>query len=526
VTRTGRGWPRLFHATLGSGFVLALLLIAAHAHAAGGVPDPVGTATGTASDVPAAVAGHATLLELSAELGHHRAALNLMWAIIAASLVMFMQAGFAMVETGLTRAKNAVHTMAMNLAVYGVGVLAFWAIGFALQMGGVGPIATFAGPDLLNHEVSISLAGHAFGLFGAKGFFLSGDAIDVGVLALFVFQMVFMDTAATIPTGALAERWRFSAFLVFSCCVAGVIYPIHANWVWGGGWLSTLGKEYSLGHGVVDFAGSSVVHMTGGVLAFVTCRAIGPRIGRFDARGRPRPFAAHNVPMAIIGTIILAFGWFGFNAGSTLAATDLRLTVVTANTMLASAAGMVTAMLYAWRVTGKPDPTFMANGMLAGLVAITAPCAFVTPASAVVIGAIAGILVIAGFLWIERRLKIDDPVGACAVHGVCGAFGVLAVGIFADGKYGDGLNGVPGPVTGLLAGGGAGQLAAQIIGVVVNVLWVGGVGTVAYWATGKLVGGHRVSKDVELEGLDGDQMGIHAYPSEEAHGEQLARPTR
>jgi len=366
--------------------------------------------------------------------------------------------------------------------------------------------------------VSVTLGGHAFGLFGAKGFALTGDAVDVGVLAMFVFQMVFMDTAATIPTGALAERWRFSAFLLFSVFVAGIIYPIHANWIWGGGWLSTLGKEFHLGHGVVDFAGSSVVHLTGGALAFVTCRKIGPRLGRFDSRGRPRPIAAHNVPMAIIGTIILAFGWFGFNAGSTLAGTDLRLAVVAVNTMLASGAAMVTAMFYTWKVTGKPDPTLIANGMLAGLVAITAPCAFVTPLSAVIIGAVAGVLVIAAFLAIERRLKIDDPVGACAVHGVCGAFGTLCVGIFADGKYGDGLNGVAGPVTGVLAGGGFGQLGAQTIGVVTNLAWVALSGSLAYWVTDRLVGGHRVRKDVEIEGLDVNEMGLHAYPSEEAHG--------
>ncbi len=482
-----------------------------------GAPDPTGAVTGGAGDVPAAVAGQPTLLELATELGHHRAAINMTWAILAAALVMFMQAGFAMVETGLTRAKNAAHTMAMNLVVYGVGMLAFWAVGFALQMGGVGAIGTFMGPNLLDHEVSVSAFGHAFGLFGAKGFALTGDAVDVGVLALFVFQMVFMDTAATIPTGALAERWRFAAFLVFSAMVAGIIYPIHANWVWGGGWLSTLGKEFHLGHGVVDFAGSSVVHLTGGVLAFVTCWRIGPRHGRFDAKGRPRPIAAHNVPMAIIGTIILAFGWFGFNAGSTLAGTDLRLAVVAANTMLASGAAMVTAMAYTWRVTGKPDPTFIANGMLAGLVAITAPCAFVTPISAVIIGAIAGVLVIASLLAIERHLKIDDPVGACSVHGVCGAFGTLCVGIFADGKYGDGLNGVPGPVTGLLAGGGAGQLLAQSIGVVTNFAWVGGAGLAAYWLTERMVGSHRVRPDVEMEGLDVNEMGLHAYPAEEPH---------
>jgi Amt family ammonium transporter len=251
------------------------------------------------------------------------------------------------------------------------------------------------------------------------------------------------------------------------------------------------------------------------VLAFVTCRKIGPRLGRFDARGRSRPIAAHNVPMAMVGTIILAFGWFGFNAGSTLAGTDLRLAVVAANTMLASGAAMVTAMLYTWRVTGKPDPTFMANGMLAGLVAITAPCAFVTPMSAVIIGAIAGVLVIVAVLAIERRLKIDDPVGACAVHGVSGAFGTLSVGVFADGHYGDGLNGVAGPVTGLLAGGGAGQLVAQLIAVVTNIVWVGASGLAAYWITGKVVGSHRVSEEIEREGLDGDQMGLHAYPAEE-----------
>ena len=482
-------------------------------------PDAVGTTTGSAVDVPAVTPGHPTLAELADEVGHHRVAINLTWAIIAAALVMFMQAGFAMVETGLTRAKNAAHTMAMNLAVYGIGMMAFWATGFALQMGGMGPIGVFGGSEILNHEVSLTVAGHSFGLFGATGFALSGDAVDVGVVAMFVFQMVFMDTAATIPTGALAERWRFKAFAVFSFFIAAFIYPLYGNWVWGGGWLSTLGKEFGLGHGTVDFAGSSVVHMTGGVLAFVTSRKIGPRNGRFDAKGRPRPIPGHNVPMAIVGTIILAFGWFGFNAGSTLAGTDLRLSIVAANTMLASGAAMVTAMLYAWRVVGKPDPTFMANGMLAGLVAITAPCAFVTPRGAVVIGAMAGVLVVAVFLAIERRLKVDDPVGAISVHGVCGAFGMLCVGIFADGRYGDGLNGVPGTVKGLFAGGGLGQLWAQLAGVTVNFVWVGGAGLLAWWVTDKLVGGHRVTREVELEGLDGDELGVHAYPAEEAHGD-------
>ena len=512
--------PRTPRSAFLSLVVFAALALASPAAAFAALPaaDPTGVSTGTAMDVPAGVPGQPSLMELAAEVGHQRAAINLMWAVLAAALVMFMQAGFAMVETGLTRAKNAAHTMAMNLVVYGVGMMAFWLLGFGLQMGGVGALSTFLGPNLLDHEVSVTLLGHSFGLFGAKGFALTGDAVDVGVLAMFIFQMVFMDTAATIPTGALAERWRFAAFLVFSALVAGVVYPIHANWVWGGGWLSTLGREFHLGHGVVDFAGSSVVHLTGGVLAFVTCRKIGPRLGRFDAKGRARPIAAHNVPMALLGTIILAFGWFGFNAGSTLAGTDLRLAVVAANTMLASGAAMITAMLYTWKVTGKPDPTLVANGMLAGLVAITAPCAFVTPVSAVVIGGLAGVLVIVAFLALERRLKIDDPVGACSVHGVCGAFGTLSVGLFADGKYGDGLNGVAGPVTGVFYGGGSGQLVAQLVGVTVNVAWVGAAGLAAYWLTDRLVGGHRVRRDVEIEGLDVNELGLHAYPSEEVHG--------
>jgi Amt family ammonium transporter len=523
-----RAPPSRRYPTLGLALVLAVLAILspARALAALAAPDPVGTATGLAVDVPAASPGHPTPEELAAEVGHHRIAINLTWTVLAAALVMFMQAGFAMVETGLTRAKNAAHTMGMNLAVYGIGMLAFWGVGFALQMGGMGPIAVFGGGDILSHEVSISLGGHPFGLFGASGFALSGDAVDVGVVAMFVFQMVFMDTAATIPTGALAERWRFAAFAVFSAFVAALVYPIYGNWVWGGGWLSTLGREFHLGHGTVDFAGSSVVHMTGGVLAFVTCRAMGPRVGRFDKKGRARPIPGHNVPMAILGTIVLAFGWFGFNAGSTLAGNDLRLTVVAANTMLASGAGMVTAMLYAWRVTGKPDPTFVANGMLAGLVAITAPCAFVTPRSAVLIGGIAGVLVIVAFLALERRLKIDDPVGAVAVHGVCGAFGTIAVGLFADGRYGDGLNGVAGPVTGLFAGGGAGQLWAQLVGVATNFTWISAAGLGAWWLTGRLVGGHRVSREVELDGLDGDELGVHAYPADEAHGDDKRIPGR
>ena len=438
-------------------------------------------------------------------------AINFVWTLVAGFLVMFMQAGFAMVETGFTRAKNAAHTMTMNFMVYGIAMLAYWAIGFALQAGGVGALGTLGGYDKLSHEVSITIGGNEWGLFGRTGFFLTGVAYSAPVFAYFLFQMVFMDTAATIPTGALAERWKFSAFVVFSLFVGAFIYPIYANWTWGGGWLAMLGKNIGLGHGHVDFAGSSVVHMTGGVMAFVTASLLGPRRGKFNADGSVNAIPGHNIPMALIGTFILAFGWFGFNAGSTLAGTDLRIGVIAVNTMLAGAAGGITSMLYMWTKYGKPDPSMLANGTLAGLVAITAPCAFVTAPSAVLIGGIAGVLVCLAVFYIERNLKIDDPVGAISVHGVNGLWGILALGLLADGTYGDGWNGVSGPVRGLFYGD-ASQLVAQIVGGVANIVAVGAMAWAAYKVTALVTGGHRVPADVEELGLDLPEMGALGYP--------------
>src|SRR5436189_186214 len=354
----------------------------------------------------------------SAASAANTVAINFVWTLVAGFLVMFMQAGFAMVETGFTRAKNAAHTITMNFMVYGIAMLAYWAIGFALQAGGVGALGTLGGYDKLAHEVSITIAGKEWGLFGGTGFFLTGVAYTAPVFAYFLFQMVFMDTAATIPTGALAERWKFSAFAVFSVFVGAVIYPIYANWTWGGGWLAMLGKNLGLGHGHVDFAGSSVVHMTGGV---------------------------------------------------------------------------------------------MANGTLAGLVAITAPCAFVTAPSAVLIGGIAGVLVCVAVFFIDGKLRIDDPVGAISVHGVNGLWGILSLGLLADGTYGDGWNGVNGAVRGLFYGD-ASQFAAQLIGGVANVVGVGVMAFVAYKATAFVVGGHRVAPEVEELGLDLPEMGALAYP--------------
>ena len=438
-------------------------------------------------------------------------AINFVWTLLCGFLVMFMQAGFAMVEAGFTRAKNAAHTMTMNFMVYGIAMMAYWAVGFAIQAGGVGPLGTLGGFAGLSHEVALTIGGKSWGLFGTSGFFLTGMAYTAPVFAYFLFQMVFMDTTATIPTGALAERWKFSTFCLFSVFIGGLIYPIYANWTWGGGWLATLGANTGLGHGHVDFAGSSVVHLTGGVMALLTAKLLGPRRGKYGADGSVNTIPGHNIPMALAGTFILMFGWFGFNAGSTLAGGDLRIAVIATNTMLAGAAGSITAMIYMWRKYGKPDPSMVANGALAGLVAITAPCAFVSAPAAVLIGGIAGVLVCVSVFFIERTLRIDDPVGASSVHGVCGAWGIVALGLFADGTYGEGWNGVPGGVRGLFYGD-AGQLAASLIGIAANVVAVGGLAYVAWKISALVTGGARVAGDIEELGLDLPEMGVLGYP--------------
>jgi Amt family ammonium transporter len=471
--------------------------------------DPSGGASGTITDVAAATANAPTITEVAEATGHNKIAINMVWVLIAGFLVMFMQAGFAMVEAGLTRAKNVSHTMAMNFMIYPLGMIGFFLCGFAFMFGGVGTLGTLGGYDGLNSEFAINLFGHSFGLIGTKGFMLQGT-YDVGVFAMFLFQMVFMDTTATIPTGSMAERWKFISFFIYGLFVGTIIYPIYGNWVWGGGWLATLGKEFGFGHGHVDFAGSSVVHLTGGVLALVGAKIIGPRLGKFNKNGSANAIPGHNIPMAIIGTFILAFGWFGFNAGSTLSGGDLRIAVVAVNTMIASAFGAVASVGYMWIFkTKKPDPTMMLNGLLAGLVAITAPCAFVGVGAAAIIGFIAGILVIEATFFIENKLKIDDPVGAVAVHGVNGAFGCIALGLFADGTYGDGWNGVAGGVTGLFYGD-SGQLIAQTIGVVTNIIFVGAIGWLVFKLIDKLVG-TRVKPQDELFGLDIPEMGVEGY---------------
>lgn len=503
--------------------VLVMMLFGFTVSVFGADPDPAGTKTGTAADVIGATPNAPTAddmkklavneplaAKLADVVGHNRIAINTVWTLFCGFLVMFMQAGFALAETGFTRAKNAGHTMAMNFMVYAIGMLGYWICGYAFQMGGVGGVATLGGGGNLDGEFVIHLFGKDFGLFGYKGFFLSGMSYDAVIFTLFLFQMVFMDTTATIPTGSMAERWTFKSFVFFAFFISMFVYPLYANWVWGGGWLSQLGKNFSLGHGALDFAGSSVVHMTGGVAALVGAWLLGPRQGKFRADGKPVAIPGHHIPMALLGCFILAFGWFGFNAGSSLAGGDLRIGVVAVNTMLASAAGAFSSLLYMWWKYEKPDISMAANGFLAGMVAITAPCAFVNSVSAVIIGLISGVLLCVSVLFVERTLKIDDPVGAISVHGVNGAWGFLSLGLFADGTYGDGLNGVAGTVRGLFYGD-VSQFGAQLVAFGANFIFVF-VMMYLFFKISNVFVPMRVPKELESEGLDMSEVSVTAYP--------------
>jgi Amt family ammonium transporter len=437
--------------------------------------------------------------------------LNMAWVLVGGFLVMFMQVGFAMLETGFTRAKNAVNTMAMNLVIYPIGLIGFWLAGYALMMGGVTQWPSLGTIPIAHRELALQIGAHRYGFLGFGKFALVTVSHDPASLAMFLFAVVFMDTAATIPTGAMAERWKFSAFFIYGFFMSMFLYPLYGNWVWGGGWLSQLGVNARLGHGHVDFAGSSVVHMTGGVTALAGALVLGPRIGKFRRDGAIGLLPGHNLPMAIVGTLILAFGWFGFNTGSTLAASDSRVGIIAVNTMLSSAGGALTAMLYLWHRYNKPDVAMACNGLLGGLVAITAPCAFVGPAAAVLIGVIAGLVTVWSVLELERRFRVDDPVGAIAVHGVCGLWGALALGILADGTYGDGWNGVSGTVRGILYGD-SGQFVAQMIGVTVNLVVVFLL-ALAFFVVVERTIGNRVPAEVEWSGLDALEMGSDAYPN-------------
>jgi Amt family ammonium transporter len=471
---------------------------------------------------------------------------SVLWIVIGAVLVIFMQAGFALVETGFCRAKHAAHVVSTNFAIFGLGFVAFFLVGYSFMFGGYSyPLPGFDfGYD---HAVGSNLIGSGDWVFlwkgGAALTDLGNNAFGGAVAAFFLYMVAFMDTTATIPTGAMAERWKWKAFVGWGLFCGALYYPLFGAWTWGGGWLSQLGDSMSLGYGYVDFAGSGVVHTMGGVAALAGALVLGPRIGKFNRDGSANSLPGHHIPMAMLGCFILLFGWFGFNAASTLAATDVRFAMVATNTAIAAAFGATAAMFWCM-YTGakKPDPGMMVNGMLAGLVAITAPCAFVDPYAAAIIGVIAGVLVVVACGAIERR-GIDDPVGAIAVHGVNGIWGVLAVGIFANGQYGQGWNFLSEPgtpaadaleagqgVTGVLAHGpnidyfssfALGQLAAQAIGVVVLCTVMFGFAYAFFKIQNAVTkGGIRPPAEIEIAGLDLPEMGALAYPEFEFAIEQ------
>ncbi len=402
-------------------------------------------------------------------------AIDTVWVLLAAFLVFFMQAGFAMVEAGFTRAKNACNIMMKNLMDFSVGSIAYWAIGFGVMFGA-----------------------SAFGLFGKDGFFMAAADPATGdgmwQFAFWIFQAVFAATAATIVSGAMAERTKFGSYLIYSVFITAIIYPVVGHWIWGGGWLSD--------KGMIDFAGSTVVHSVGGWAALIGAMLLGPRLGKYNKDGSANAIAGHNIPLAALGVFILWFGWFGFNAGSTTAGTDLSIAIIAVTTTLAASAGSIAGMFTAWKRFGKPDVSMALNGALAGLVGITAGCANVSPLSAIIIGAIAGVLVVLSVEFIDKVLRIDDPVGAVSVHGVCGAWGTLAVGLFAQNKYGG--------VDGLLFGGGIGQLMIQLTGVIAVFFWVSIASLILFGVT-KLFVGLRVSPEEELKGLDIGEHGMESY---------------
>ncbi|MGQ0831783.1 MAG: ammonium transporter [Microthrixaceae bacterium] len=446
---------------------------------------------------------------------------NLLWIVIGAVLVIFMQAGFALVETGFSRAKHASHVVSTNFAIFGLGFVAFFLVGYAFMFGGwsyVLPGYDFGYTSALG-DAAVKVGDWVFLWQG--GFALDGwqNAGGAAVLGFFLYMVAFMDTTATIPTGSMAERWQWKNFVLWGFFCGAIYYPLFGAWTWGGGWLNQLGNNLELGFGYVDFAGSGVVHAMGGAAALAGAIAIGPRIGKFNADGSANTIPGHHIPMALLGTFILLFGWFGFNAASTFAATDVQFAVVAANTAIAGAFGAVVSMLWIMRKTGKPDPGMMANGMLAGLVAITAPCAFVTPQVSALIGTIAAILVIEAIGFFERR-GIDDVVGAISVHGIGGSFGVLCIGLFADGTYGAGWNlttkGAAAEATGITGifydfELGIRQLGAQAIAVVV--IWTVMLGIAYLWfkLSDKITPLRSAEAD-EIGGLDLPEMGALAYP--------------
>ncbi len=405
--------------------------------------------------------------------------LDIVWVLFATVLVFLMQAGFAMLEAGATRAKNAANIIMKNMMDISIGSLVFWMVGFGFMFGA-----------------------NKSGWIGTSNFFLSDidPATDQGMFdfSFFIFQTVFVATAATIISGAVSERTKFAAYLIYTVAVTAFIYPIFGSWVWGGGWLSELGDN-----GFMDFAGSTVVHSVGGWAALAGAIVVGPRLGKFTAAGKPVAIPGHSITLAALGVFILWFGWFGFNAGSTVSGSDTSIAIIAVTTLMAAAAGAVGSMALSYFLWKRFDASMTLNGVIGGLVAITAGTANVSPAMAVIIGLIGGFVVVGAIVLLERKMKVDDPVGAIAVHGFAGAWGTLAVGLFASATYGG--------VDGLFFGGGAGQLGVQAIGVAAAFLFVFPTSFIVFKAIDMTIG-MRASDEDQIRGLDISEHEAAGYP--------------
>jgi Amt family ammonium transporter len=422
-----------------------------------------------------------------------KVALDTMWTLLTAFLVFFMNLGFAMVESGLCRAKNTVNILAKNYIVFTVSSVAFLVLGFGLMFGDGNAFVGTSGVWFASGADGSPATGDAY-----EGVYSSLNWTGVPLWAKFFFQLVFAGTAATIVSGAVAERIRFGAFFLFSFLMVGFIYPIAGHWIWGGGWLAQMG--------MLDFAGSTVVHSIGGWAALTGAWLLGPRLGKYRD-GKVMPIPGHSLSSAALGVFVLWFGWFGFNPGSTMAADWASIAHIATTTNTAAATASISALLAMWWIAGKPDLSMTLNGGLAGLVAITAPCAFVSVGSAFLIGIVAGILVV-GSVFFFDRIKIDDPVGAISVHLVNGIWGTLALGLFANPTVSPAASVVQ---PGLLMGGGLAQLLPQIYGVLGTGAYVFPASLISFWILKQIVG-LRVSPQEEMEGLDLGEHGNVAYP--------------
>jgi ammonium transporter, Amt family len=431
------------------------------------------------------------------DVGSLKIAMDTMWVLLTAFLVFFMNLGFAMVESGLCRAKNTVNILAKNFIVFAISTVAYWVLGFGLMYGNGNPLVGLQGLLFASGADNSPATGDAYtGVYSALSW------TGVPFWAKFFFQLVFCGTAATIVSGAVAERIKFGSFLVFSVAICAIIYPVTGHWIWGGGWLAS--------QGFFDFAGSTVVHSVGGWCALAGILLLGPRIGKYKADGSVKPIYGHNMSMATLGVFVLWFGWFGFNPGSTMAANPDAIAHVAMTTNLAAAMAILSATVMSWILQKKPDLSMILNGCLAGLVAITAPCAFVSVGSSAIIGLVAGALVVLAVFFFDK-VKLDDPVGALSVHLVNGVFGTLAVGLFANkavcAKIGTDSTSLS---NGLFVDGTWKQLGTQALGVVTVAGYVM-VAALVIWGVIKLVMGLRVKKDEELIGLDIGEHGNEAY---------------